>query len=63
MIPTATAQAAEWQSLPAPRGTTILLLTKWGVACKGIYYDEGQFIAWTPLPTVPGHIKALMSAQ
>jgi len=56
----ATAPAAEWQPLPCPRGTTVLLLTKWGVCVKGIWYAQGQFIAWAPLPTIPDEMREQM---
>ena len=56
-----TAPAAEWQPLPCPRGTTVLLLTRWGVLVKGQWYEQGEFIAWAPLPVIPPNIKELMT--
>jgi len=55
-----TAPVAEWldpEEHPAPRGSKILLLTRWGVAVFG-YWDDSGFAAWSPLPQIPPNIKA-----
>jgi hypothetical protein len=35
---------------PAPLSTKILLLTPWGSAVIGSWYEEGKWEAWCPLP-------------
>ena len=58
----ATAPASTWldplEHVP-PRGTRMLLLTRWGVAVIGEWVDDG-YAAWAPLPKVPRAIKARM---
>jgi hypothetical protein len=58
----ATAKASEWidpEERPAPKGTKILLLTRWGVAVIGEWAEQG-YAGWAPLPKVPAGIKAKM---
>lgn len=35
---------------PAPLATKVLLLTSWQSAIIGHWYEEGDFLAWCPLP-------------
>lgn len=59
-----TAAVAEWldpEEHPAPRGSKILLLTRWGIATFGQWDSSGDFVGWSPLPKVPSTIKAKMS--
>jgi hypothetical protein len=39
----------------------VLLLTRWGVLVKGVWYEEGQFVAWHPLLVVTPEIRELMT--
>lgn len=39
----------QWET-PAPLATKILLLTSWQSAIIGHWYEEGDFLAWCPLP-------------
>lgn len=39
----------QWEN-PAPLATKILLLTSWQSAIIGHWYEEGDFLAWCPLP-------------
>ena len=61
-----TAPFSEWRDIdtdPPPRGAKIWLLTMWGVAVSGVYYEEGQFIAWSPLPQVSPELKEKMRVK
>lgn len=40
-----------------PKNQRVILITKNGIAVTGIYYAEGEFIAWSPIPKIPKHIK------
>lgn len=59
-----TAPQAEWldpgEHTP-PRGTKLMLLTRWGIATFGQWDSSGDFVGWSPLPKVPSAIKAKMS--
>lgn len=58
----ATAPTSSWldpEEHRPPRGTRMLLLTRWGVAVIGEWIDDG-YAAWAPLPKVPRAIKARM---
>ena len=39
----------QWET-PAPLATKVLLLTSWQSAIIGHWYEEGDFLAWCPLP-------------
>lgn len=41
---------------PPPRGTTLLVLSKYGVLTKG-QFTYGFHVAWAPLPKVPNSVK------
>ena len=56
-----TTPAVKWLPLPCPLGSTVLLLTKWGRCVQGVWYAEGQFVGWHPLPTIPDDIRELMT--
>jgi len=56
-----TAPAVKWLPMPCPKGAKVLLLTRWGVCVPGVWYAEGQFIGWHPLPTIPDEIRELMT--
>lgn len=40
-----------------PKGKRCILIAKNGVAILGIFYAEGGFVAWSPLPTKPAWLK------
>ena len=57
----------EWKNVskyPPPAGVKILLLTKYGTAIIGQYYDAGEFTHWCGLPKLSKEEKdALQNAK
>ena len=45
---------------PAPRGVTLNLLTFAGIQVKGIWSDDGAFIAWAPMLKIPAWARDLV---
>ena len=33
-----------------PPIASVWLISKYGAGCRGVYYPEGGFVAWAPLP-------------
>jgi hypothetical protein len=58
----ATAPCAEWLPLlTRPIGEQCFLLTRYGVAVKGIAPSEPKdYVAWAPLPRIPSWARELM---
>lgn len=53
----------EWKFLdehPAPIGTKLLLLTRYGSAIIGHFYKEGEFVAWCGMPKLLPEQKVKM---
>ncbi len=42
---------------PPPLGTTILILTRYGVLIKGIWQPGQNHVGWSPMLKVPDFIK------
>ena len=50
-----------WRDLAtAPRGMSLWLLTKYGIAINGQYTGQTDIVGWCPKPKIPQHIKELM---
>lgn len=56
----ASSHTPEWKDplvTPAPPGTSVFLLTEGGVAVRGVWREDGGFVAWCPLPAKPDWLK------
>jgi len=55
MARVATARVSEWldpEDEPPPKGTKLMLLTKYGIAVFGHWMDGMDLVAWSPMPKV-----------
>lgn len=55
-----TSHHPEWidpRVTPAPSGSSVWLLTEGEVAVRGVWTDDGGFLAWCPFPRKPAWLE------